>query len=286
MGEGCASVSVLSANYNNGRYLDSYFESIYASTLVPDEIVIVDDGSRDDSREIILRYAQKHGNVRHLMLDKNIGFANALNRGLEVVKSKYVMRLDPDDHIHADKIRQQFDFLENNPQIDIVGTNAQYFELDRISSFKSNFPEKDEQIKRQFRRGVLGLLHGTVMCKTEVYKKYRYEQDYVPAEDFVLFAQMLADGHRAANIKEPLTYVRVHAGSVSNDLSFKAIEVPFLTSNRLFGMNHGPLKIKIFYYHLKYYRKFLFSPNKLKKLWYIALSSLLQPGKILARIKR
>jgi glycosyltransferase involved in cell wall biosynthesis len=282
-----ADVSVLSANYNNGRYLRLFFDSILSSTLIPKEIVIVDDGSSDDSRAIIHEYASRYESIRYLLLDQNVGFANALNAGLDLAGSKYIMRLDPDDCVHPDRIRQQYEMLEEHSDIDIVGSNAFYFEGELSDvQFKTNFPGPHELIIRQYKRGVHGILHGSVMCRAAVFKKYKYQQEYVPAEDFVLFAQMIADGHKALNIKEALTYVRVHSGSVSNDLSFKAIQVPFLVSNQLFHMNHGPWKIKIFYFHLKYYRKFLFSKNIPEKLWYLTLAVILQPGKVMARIKQ
>ena len=75
-------VSVLCANYNNAPYLNDFFESLLSSTVLPDEIIFIDDCSTDDSVVIVKYFQSKFHNLKLFCLSKNVGFANALNFGL------------------------------------------------------------------------------------------------------------------------------------------------------------------------------------------------------------
>ena len=99
------SVSVVTANYNNGQYLIEYLDSLMASSVLADEIIIVDDGSTDDSKEIISRAVRSNTRITPIYLHENVGFANALNIGVERATSAYILRLDPDDFIGHSVLR-------------------------------------------------------------------------------------------------------------------------------------------------------------------------------------
>lgn len=281
------SVSVVSANYNNGKYLQQFMDSLINSSMLPKEIIVVDDGSTDDSVAILKNYAATTAILKPIFLEKNVGFANALNVGLKEATSEYILRLDPDDYVHEDRIRLQYEMLQNNPQLDVVGSNAAYFDSDTGKViFKSNFPADSGEIKKRYQTAMHGVLHGTVMGKTALFVKHGYQQKYVPAEDYAIFAGMIADGAVMQSLTAPLTYVRVHAGSVSNDLNYKAIREPYIICNELFHTNYGPLKTKLTFYHLKFYRRFLFQKNFVKRMWYLLLAVSLNPAKLLSRMKR
>ncbi|PSL48937.1 glycosyltransferase involved in cell wall biosynthesis [Chitinophaga niastensis] len=282
-----ANVSVVSANYNNGKYLKQFIDSIMNSSVLPKEIIVVDDGSTDDSAAILKKLSEETDILKPVLMQQNQGFANALNIGLKEVTGAYVLRLDPDDYVHPERIRLQYELLEGNKELDVVGSNAAYFDSDTGKViFKSNFPASFEEIKKRYHTAMHGVLHGTVMGKTALFIKYGYQQQYVPAEDYAIFARMIAEGAVMQNLPEPLTYVRVHAGSVSNDLNYKAISEPYIICNELFHTNYGKLKTRLTFYHLKFYRRFLFQKNLLKRMWYLLLAVSLNPAKIAARIKR
>ncbi|MEZ2441253.1 glycosyltransferase family 2 protein [Chitinophaga sp. RCC_12] len=282
-----ANISVVSANYNNGKYLRQFIDSLMNSSLLPREIIVVDDGSKDDSVRILTEIAGETEILKPVFLNKNQGFANALNAGLKMASGDYILRLDPDDFVHEDRIRLQYELLERNRELDVVGSNAAYFDSDTGKIiFKTNFPATYEEIKKRYHTAMHGVLHGTVMGKTALFQKYGYQQEYVPAEDYAIFARMIADGAVMQNLTASLTFVRIHAGSVSNDLKYKAIREPYAICNELFHTSYGPLRSKLTYYHLKFYRRFLFQKNLLKRMWYLFLAISLNPAKLVARIKR
>ena len=102
---------------------EEYFQSILGSSVFPSEVVFVDDGSTDDSVNITTQFITHNFNLKLVRLEEQVGFANALNIGLKVATSKYIMRLDTDDFICPDRIENQFDYLERNPEALITGKN-------------------------------------------------------------------------------------------------------------------------------------------------------------------
>ena len=105
------SFEIISANYNNAKFLHNFFDSIINSTERPFRIIIVDDCSSDNSVNIIKSYKDKI-NIRLIVNEKNIGFANSLNIALRELQEPFFVRLDPDDTVHLSRFSIQFDFLK------------------------------------------------------------------------------------------------------------------------------------------------------------------------------
>ncbi|MDB9916164.1 glycosyltransferase [Pseudomonadales bacterium] len=272
------SVSVVSANYNNAKYLHDYFESIMQSEVLPNEIIIVDDGSTDNSKEVIASASASNHLVKPIYLDTNVGFANALNIAIENVKSTYILRLDPDDCIDVNRISMQVEFLENNPTIGIVGSNVEYFTTRaRKIIGKSNFQSGIDWIEDCYRSGDNGIMHGTVLGRTEHFRQYSYQQAWVPAEDYDVFSRMIVDGVLFANLLDSLTYVRVHEGSVTNDLRYDVFTKTFHLRGERFGLHKHPAMVFIGYLSRKCYRRYLASSN-INKYVYLAIAATLAPS--------
>jgi len=156
-------VSIVVANYNNGQYLNDFFNSIQQSSLLPLELIIIDDGSTDESLEIISKFTALPY-LKLIKFEKNRGFCNALNAGIEMAKGKYIMRIDPDDMLLANRIAAQVSFLENNKDVDVVGSNVVYFNQETGKDLMaSNFPLDHNSILREYKNGDHGVLHGTVL---------------------------------------------------------------------------------------------------------------------------
>jgi glycosyltransferase involved in cell wall biosynthesis len=284
MEKNIADVSIVVANYNNGEYLPKFLSSVLESTLLPKELIIVDDGSSDDSVSKLDAAASAQGFIKVIKFPKNQGFANALNEGLQVATGKYIMRVDPDDYIAPNRIRKQYEFLESHPETDIAGSNITYF--DSTSGqvvFNSNVPLNSNDILQAFREGNCGIIHGSMMCKSSVIRQFKYDQKNVPAEDYELFSLMLKAGHKPANLPDSLTFVRVHLNSVSNNLPFGTIRKTFDLKEKIWGTKTSHLKVKRIHLYLFYYRKFLFNKG-LEKYIYLFLAALFNPMKAFARI--
>lgn len=278
-------VSVLTANYNNGRYIGELIKSVVTSTVLPIQFIIVDDGSTDDSVDIIKEYSEQYNFIELVRLPENKGFANALNAGLVYVTGRFVLRVDADDYITADRIEKQYRFLEKNEHIGVLGSNIRYF--DSVSGkelFSSHVSIDSYFIKKDFLNVACGVIHGSTLIRTSIFQQYTYVQDSVPAEDYEIFSKMLKDGVEIQNLSDVLTYVRVHVNSVSNSLPYRTIQKTYQIARKVWGIEYSDWRIKFKYFHLKYYRRFLFESDKIKKVYYILLSSFFCPNKVIKRL--
>jgi len=276
-------VSILTTNYNNGKFLSDFFDSIINSTVSAKEIIFVDDGSTDNSIEIVKE--------KLLLLDlyiidfvENKGRAAALNAGKSKCRSKYILIIDPDDILLPERIETQYNFMENNPDVDILGGNVIYFNSKTGQKLNiSNFPTSNSDIYKTFYRGENGVLQPTVICKTEVIKKYDYKQ-IVPGQDYELFARLAKDGYKFAGLKEPLNRMRIHTNSVVSNVKLESFTNLFFYRDKIFGTKTSKIKIRFYYWHIKYYRKSMFAKKPISKYFNLFLSILAYPQKIIKRL--
>ncbi len=274
-------VSILATNYNNGKYLDDFFQSIIALTVIPRQLVFVDDGSTDNSVEVIKKY-QKLPFLELLIFDKNRGRAEALNKGKKQCFSKYILMIDPDDIMLPKRLEQQFLFMESNPEIAVCGGNVLYFnsETGKILN-KSNFPQKN--ILNIYRKGENGVLQPTVIIKNKIIKKYEYKQ-IVPGQDYEFFARIINDGYLFKNLPDILNKMRIHQKSAVSNLTFNSIKNIFYHRDKIFKTHSSFVKIYLYFLHLKFYRKGMLSTKKILKLIYYFISLICYPKKIINRI--
>ncbi len=277
-------ISILSANYNNGLFLKEYFDSIFNSTVWPNEIVLVDDYSQDNSLEIISSYIFKGININLISLEKNMGFPRALNSGIMNVNSKYIMRLDPDDFILPEKIEKQYKFLIDNNDYDIVGTNAFYYNNQQKKViFHTNLPTSSACINKYISQGKIPVLHSSIMGKTTTFKKFSFNPESYPSEDYDFIAQLIKHNYKIINLKEPLMYYRIHANNLSyNNLKMQINKTHYL-KNKYFYTKTSKIDILIKYYHLLYYRKALLAKN-IKKYFFLIVSVCLNFNNFIKRI--
>lgn len=278
-------ISVVAANYNNALFLKDFFESWKNSTALPKELIFIDDGSKDNSLEIAYQYQKDIPTLIIIPLGKNQGFGNALNAGIDRATGKYILRIDPDDTIHPKRLEKQYNFLEKNNHIDIIGANAIAFNSETGRNInKTNFPLTYEKILSAYKNGEHGVLHGTVMGRTFLFKKHKYIQSNVPAEDYDIFARMINDGAIFANLSDVLLRYRIHLHSASNILPISTIQKTYILRDEIFLTKTSNLRINLYFLHIKFYRKFLFSKNSFQRLFFLLLAATLRPDKVLKKI--
>lgn len=115
------SLTVIIPNYNKEKYIEKCISSILNQTLLPDEIIIVDDCSTDKSRSIIDRIKNKNSIIKSIYLDKNGGVSNARNIGLKYATSDYITFTDSDDfYYNRDKLKNEMSLIKEKSPEDIV----------------------------------------------------------------------------------------------------------------------------------------------------------------------
>lgn len=123
-------VSVLIPAFNYGHYLGQTLESVQAQTYQRWECIIVDDGSTDDTAQVVERYAARDGRIRYLR-QLNRGQPSARNNALRAARGDYIQLLDADDLIESDKLRRQVGFLEARGDVDLVYGSVRYFATEK-----------------------------------------------------------------------------------------------------------------------------------------------------------
>jgi glycosyltransferase involved in cell wall biosynthesis len=111
-------VSVVIPTYNSGHFVIDAVASVLAQTVVPSEIIVVDDGSTDDTRDRLAPFA---GRIRYVF-QRNQGVSAARNRGVAEARGNVIAFLDADDYWHPEKLARQFAILAARPEIGIVST--------------------------------------------------------------------------------------------------------------------------------------------------------------------
>jgi glycosyltransferase involved in cell wall biosynthesis len=109
------SISIILSNYNCEKYVWKTIESVIAQTFTDWELIAVDDGSVDNSREVITRYANEDKRIRPFFLEENVGMCTAFNYAIEQAKGKYLARIDADDFWEPDKLMKQYQYMEAHP---------------------------------------------------------------------------------------------------------------------------------------------------------------------------
>lgn len=203
-------VSVILPVYNAEKYLEEAIESILNQSFDDFELIIIDDGSTDLSASIIQSYQDQR--IVFISNHQNKRLIETLNIGLSRAKGKYIARMDADDISLPDRLSKQVEFLENNIDYVLVGTNYQTF---GFSSEVSDLPITDEEIKLElfFK---CPLAHPTVMIRNEVIQKKQiyYPAEFLHMEDIALWFKLMNEG-KFANLRDVLLKYRIDGQNIS-----------------------------------------------------------------------
>ena len=115
-------VSVLIPCYNCEKYVEEAVMSIIEQSYSNLEILVIDDGSTDNTGSILQELAQKDSRIRYIKNETNLKLIRTLNKGIDLCRGKYIARMDADDISLPTRIVKQVNFLEKHPDIGIVGT--------------------------------------------------------------------------------------------------------------------------------------------------------------------
>lgn len=277
-------LSIISANFNNGRYLSDFINSIINSNAWPKEVIIVDDGSTDGSLDILDAFKDVPF-LKVLALKQNQGLSRALNAALELAQAEYIMRADPDDLLLPDRIATQMKYMKSHPDIDILGSNVLYFnDINNKAINRSHFPLQHASIVRFYQRGEHGIQHPTACIKASVFKQFRYTPGLSPTEDYDIFSRMAIEGYRFANLRNVLYKMRVHPGSSTSNTNIQAIQQTFQYRDRLWGTHTSKWHIWRYYQHIYHYRRYQLSKTGFRRCYHLLLSATFYPRKVAIRL--
>ena len=221
-------LSVLMSVYYKEKpeYLHQALESIWDNqTLKPDEIILVEDGKLTvELYEIIEQWGEKlNGRLKRIPLPENQGLAKALNTGIKYCSGEYIARMDSDDISASERFEKQTRFLENNPDIDILGSAIREFNDDSEESNIRYYPKTTEKAIGYIVKAS-PFAHPSVMFRRNIFDDGNiYPEKYNTSQDVALWFQLLKQGYSMTNLKDVLLYYRISNDFYSRRSIAKAI---------------------------------------------------------------
>jgi glycosyltransferase involved in cell wall biosynthesis len=202
-------LTVILPVYNGMPHLPKAVRSILDQTLTDLRLLVINDGSTDGT----LAYLQSIDDPRVEVLGgKHQGLGDALNLGLEHCDTEFVARMDADDISVPDRLERQLEFLDQHPEVGVLGTQFRYFGGEDRFVFSPRIPCDHDAIHADLKLGRLSLVHASLVFRTEVLRQVGGYRVRGMGEDWDLFLR-LGNVTRFANLPDELYLWRLHEGN-------------------------------------------------------------------------
>lgn len=211
-------VSVLMAAYNASRFLKDALDDILAQTFQDFELVVVEDGSVDDTPAILQEYASRDPRIIVVENSANLGLSRSLNRGLDRCRAKLIARADADDKYPPDRLERQVHFLEENAEVGLLSGAVE--KIDEHGNFllSTSFPEEDGEIRVR-ELFINCFTHPGVMYRKRLVQSVGgYDPAYDGCEDAELWSR-LRSITKSANLESAVVYYRKHESAATQNRS-------------------------------------------------------------------
>lgn len=208
-------ISVIMSVYNGSRFIREAIDSILDQTFSDFEFLIFEDKSTDDTLQILESYSARDPRIKIIKKQENKGlpgFIENLNLGLKMSRGKYIARMDADDISHPDRFAKQLKFLEENPEIFMVGSTIKC--IGETGNFLRMMQPKfsDKEIKNAMFSNIQ-MYHPVIMFRNTDEVQFREKMLY--CEDYDLYFRLILAEKKFANIDLPLLKYRILDHSVT-----------------------------------------------------------------------
>jgi glycosyltransferase involved in cell wall biosynthesis len=250
-------VSVIVPTYNYGRLIGHSLDSLRAQTYPNWECVVVNDGSTDDTAEVVARHAERDARIRYVR-QENLKQAAARNNGIRNSGGDYFQFLDADDLIEPRKFEQQVEYLEAHPEIDIVYGDARYFSDEAMRERHLMPGGRDEPraptVSGSGESVVAALVRkdpipiNTALVRRSVIERVGpFDERLSPVEDWEFWIRCAALGARFHYEVFEQTYalVRCHPASASRSSGRRLLRAILLMRKKIMGMPVGPEVLRL-----------------------------------------
>ena len=216
-------VSIITPTYNCGKYISETIESVINQTYKNWEMIIIDDCSTDNTKNVVEKYQKSYSNITYKILDKNSGAAIARNTAIKMARGKYIAFLDSDDLWENNKLEKQICFMKEN---DFYFSYTNYEEIDENSKKLNKYITGPKRISK------IGM-HNYCWpgCLTVMYNAERVGliqiEDLKKNNDYAIWLKVI----KKANcylLNENLAKYRIRQGSISNHSVWKLIKYHYL----------------------------------------------------------
>ncbi|MDO5054400.1 MAG: glycosyltransferase family 2 protein [Pasteurella oralis] len=218
-------VTVLICAYNAEKYIADCLNAVINQTYKNLEIIIINDGSTDNTQDILNKISKIDSRIKLVLNKKNIGFINSLNKGLTYSTGKYIAKTDADDITKPEWIEKIVSVMEKEDSILAMGSYMSIIsEKDNGSMLSKKASHGDEWRKPLSHSEIIEAMlfycpmnNPSMIMKTEIYTKYglKFDPNYLYAEDYKFWLEVSRIG-KLANYPESLVYYRLHSNQTSS----------------------------------------------------------------------
>jgi len=213
------SLTVLLPFKGENSYIFEAISSVFYTDILDINLILIYHNENKEFLEKLKIFCKKYNNVSFLKVEKG-GLAYALNNGVVKSGTELIARLDSDDLVIPGRFEKQIEYLNNNKNVAVVGSQVEYIDQSGQNKGFSKYPVRTEDVRNGFLLGSQ-VAHPSVMLRKSAiievgnYSEYYSENKTSIIEDLYLWMRVL-DLFEIANIDEPLTKYRQHEGQVSN----------------------------------------------------------------------
>jgi glycosyltransferase involved in cell wall biosynthesis len=211
-------ISVLVAVHNQELSVEAALRSILMQSYTNLELIIVDDCSLDTSKTVLKRLSNEDSRVKLLTNSKNEGLARSLNKALDFSSGNFVARMDADDYSYPHRFETQIKHLLENPDIELIGSNAELVDATDKVIGRTNLPITHEEIVSSLPK-INPIVHPSVLARRSFFEKVGgYDPHLRKVQDYDLWSRGSLCV-RYANLSECLLRYRVSESKpFKNDL--------------------------------------------------------------------
>lgn len=209
-------ISIIIPTYNSAHMVCDTINSVLSSKEEDYEIIVVNDGSTDNTETVIASYLSDK-RIKYIE-QENKGLSGARNTGVLNAKGEYLVFLDADDIILPDKLTIQKNYLEENPDYDIAYSNSEWFiEDDFENTRKVNFPVYTEHIINHLIFGNFIHVNSVMVRKDAIIKAGLFDEKLRELEDWDLWLRMALNGSKFGFTPGVYSKVRIRKGSMTSN---------------------------------------------------------------------
>lgn len=219
-------VSILLCVYNAENYIIECLESLERQSFKEFEVVLVNDGSTDNTSHIILDFIKVGNLIIKYYEQENRGLTVSLNRAIGLAEGEYFARMDADDIAHPERLERSYEFITEN-NLDFMCTRSMRFDSrGDIGLFPSqNFSADDKALSPRLMKFGNMFAHGTFFAKREVFKKLGYDERFRTAQDYDFLCRLVKDKNfKQGYCNEVLYQLRVDDNSSGRKTSSSQLE--------------------------------------------------------------
>ena len=208
-------ISIIMGIYNCASTLGEAIDAILAQTYTNWELIMCNDGSKDNTAVVAEEYVKKHPNkIKLIHNDKNRGLNYTLNHCLQEVSGEYVARMDGDDVCAKERLEKEINYLETHPEIALVSCHMELYDDEGVFGVVRH---KENPILKDFLKASQ-FCHAGCMIRTKVIKElggYTVSDKFLRVEDYELWVRLYLAGYKGYNLQEVLYSMRDDRNAVS-----------------------------------------------------------------------